>query len=85
MLTIGFKEILIIATLVGGLVWLRMFRTTMDRETTKFFRKLKDPNGAGGFGWKGLLIAFIVGMVCCCTVGLLIFRVWSYYHPQSGV
>lgn len=83
MLTIGFKEILVIAALIGGLVWLRMFRNTMDQGTAKFFKKLKGPEGGGGFGWKGMLMAFLVGMICCCLMALLIFRVWSYYHPVA--
>ena len=85
MLTIGFKEILVIGGIIGALVWVRMFRTTMDQKTAKFFRKLKGPDEGNGFGWKGLLVAFLVGMVCCSFVAFVLFRVWSYYHPSEGV
>lgn len=85
MLTIGFKEILVIAAIIGALIWMRMFRTKMDQETTNFFRKLKGAKDGQGFGWKGLLIAFLVGIICCWTFGLMVFRIWSYYHPGAGV
>jgi len=79
-LTISFKEILIIGALIGGLIWMRAFRNTMDRETVKFFKKLKGPKSGEGFGWRGVLVAFLVGMVCCCLGAFMIFRVWSYFQ-----
>ena len=84
MLTIGFKEILVIVAIIGALLWMRMFRNTMDRETTRFFHKLKGPEGGGGFGWRGILVAFVVGMVACCAMGYFIFRIWTFYHRASG-
>ena len=84
MLTIGFKEILVILAIIGAMVWMRMFRTTMDRETTRFFKKLKGPEAGGGFGWRGILVAFLVGMVCCCIVAVILFRVWNYYQRVAG-
>lgn len=84
MLSIGFKEILVIAAIVGGLVWMRLFRTTMDRETVKFFQKLKGPEHGEGFGWKGLLIAFVAGLIFCCTFALIVLRIWGLYHAEPG-
>jgi len=60
-----------------------MFRDTVDQKTVQFARKLRGPENGTGFGWKGLLVAFILGMVCCCTLAVLMFRVWMLFHPGS--
>lgn len=84
-MSIGFKELLLILALVGGLIWMRSARVKMDQETEKFFHKLKGPESGGqGFGWRGLLVAFVLGLVCCCVFALVVLRIWAYYHPTAA-
>ena len=85
-MTIGFKEICIILGIVGVMIWMRMIRTAAEENTTQFFRKLKGPQGGGlGFGWRGLLIAFFVGIALCCGFALVVLRIWIYYHPDASI
>lgn len=82
MITIGFKEILIILGIVAFMIWLKMFRTSMEQNTTQFFKKLKAPaEGGSGFGWRGLLIAFLVGIGVCIGFAVVVIRLWNFYHP----
>jgi hypothetical protein len=81
LLTIGFKELLLIGALIGGLIWMRMFRARMDQATEQFFHRLKAPDAGGtGFGWRGLAVAFVLGLACCGGVLLVLCRVWSWYQ-----
>ena len=83
-MTIGFREILIILGIVGMMIWMRMVRISMEENTTHFFRKLKAPQGSGdGFGWRGLLIAFLVGIALCCGFAFVVLRIWVFYHPAA--
>ncbi len=85
MITIGFKEILIIVGIVGFMIWMKMFRASMEENTTQFFKKLKGPyDGGKGFGWRGLLIAFLVGIGVCIGLAVVVIRLWSFYHPVGN-
>ena len=85
MITIGFKEILIIVGIVGFMIWMKMFRASMEENTTQFFKKLKGPaDGGRGFGWRGLLIAFLVGIGVCIGFAVVVIRLWSFYHPVGN-
>ncbi len=80
MLTIGIKEFLVIAGIVAFMIWIRMFRESMEKTTSTFMLKLKGPkSGGGGFGWRGLLLAFVVGIAACAGLILLILRLWQFY------
>ena len=83
-MSIGFKELILILAIIGALLWVRMFRTRLEGKTAEFMYKPQGPKG-GGFGWKGLLVAFLIGMVCCCAGAFMVFRIWLYYHPMPGV
>ncbi len=83
-MTIGFREFCIIVGIVGVMIWMRMLRTSVEENTTQFFRKLKGPQGdGGGFGWRGLLISFFVGIALCCGFAFVVLRIWIFYHPAA--
>ena len=85
MINIGIKEFLVILGIIAFMVWLRMFRTTMEENTTEFIKKLKAPESGGmGFGWRGLLAAFFLGILFCCGFAFLLLRIWDFYHPVGG-
>lgn len=81
MVSISIKELLIIAAIIGAMVWMRMARETMESTTSEFVKKLRGPGpGRPGFGWRGLVVAFVVGIASCCAFGYIIFRVVSLFH-----
>lgn len=85
MLSISVKEILILAAIIGGMIWMRMARETVEASTNEFVKKLRGPSpGRTGFGWRGLIIAFVVGMASCCALGYLIFRAIVLFQGQSN-
>ena len=80
-ISISIKEILILAAIIGGMIWMRMARETVEASTNEFVKKLRGPSpGRPGFGWRGLIIAFLVGMTCCCALGYMIFRIIVLYQ-----
>ena len=81
MISISVKEILILAAIIGGMIWMRMARETVEATTNEFVKKLRGPSlGRPGFGWRGLIIAFVVGMACCCALGYIIFRLVTLFR-----
>jgi len=85
LITIGIKEILVILGIIAFMVWVRMFRTSMEQNTRQFFKKLTAPDHGGtGFGWRGLLVAFAAGIVFCCGFAIIILRIWAFYHPVAS-
>ncbi len=80
-ISISVKEILILAAIIGGMIWMRMARETVEATTNEFVKKLRGPSpGRPGFGWRGLIIAFVVGMACCCALGYIIFRLVTLFR-----
>lgn len=85
MLSINFKEILLLGAIIGGMIWMRMARETLEVTTTQFVRKLKGPDGGRpGFGWRGLVVAFVVGIVSCCAFGYIVLRIVSLFQAGSN-
>lgn len=85
MVTIGFKEILIIVGIVAFMIWIKMFRTSMEENTSEFFKKLKGPSeGGSGFGWRGLLLAFVIGIAVCVAFAVVVIRLWNFYQPVGS-
>lgn len=85
MVSISFKEILLIGAIIGGMIWMRMARETMEASTSNFVKKLKGPDGYGqGFGWRGIVVAFVVGIVSCCAFGYVVFRIVALFHGQTN-
>lgn len=83
MISISVKEILILAAIIGGMIWMRMARETVEASTNEFVKKLRGPSlGRPGFGWRGLIIAFVVGMACCCALGYIIFRLVALFRGE---
>lgn len=85
MITVGIKEILVIVGIIAFMVWVRMFRTTVEKNTSDFFKKLKAPDDGGrGFGWRGLVVAFVLGVALCCGFAVIVLRLWNFYHPVGA-
>lgn len=79
MLSVSFKEIILVVAIIGALIWMRAFRTSMETQTERFFLKLKGPDYGPGFGWRGMLAAFVLGIVCCTLLAVVSYRLWSWY------
>lgn len=85
MITIGIKELFVLAGIIAFMVWIRMFRTALETNTSTFFKKLSGPDSGGrGFGWRGILAAFVVGIICCCVFAVIVLRIWVFYHPVGA-
>lgn len=85
MVSISIKEILLLAAIIGGMIWMRMARETMEATTSQFVKKLRGPaSGRPGFGWRGLVVAFVIGIVSCCAFGYIVFRVLSLYQGGAN-
>lgn len=81
MLSISVKEILILAAIIGAMIWMRMARETVEASTNHFVKKLRGPSaGRSGFGWRGLLVAFVVGIASCCAFGYIVYRIISLIY-----
>lgn len=83
-MSIGLKELLLLCAIIGGLVWVSMVRSNMEQKTARFMHKLKGPTHGDGFGWRGLLIAFILGITFCCLFAVIVLRIWTFYNPASA-
>lgn len=79
------KEFLIVAGIVAAIVWVSMVRSSMERNTARFMRKLNAPRSGEGFGWKGLLLAFVLGIACCGLLALVVLRIWNTFHATSAL
>lgn len=85
MISISVKEILILAAIIGGMIWMRMARETVEASTNEFVKKLRGPGpGRPGFGWRGIIVAFVVGMLCCCAFGYILMRVFSMFQGDGN-
>lgn len=86
MVSISIKEILIIGGIIGALIWMRMARESVEVGTDVFMRKLRGPSpGRSGFGWRGLVVAFVVGIVACCAFGYILLRLSTlFFGPGNG-
>ena len=83
--SISFKEILLIGAIIGGMIWMRMAQETLEASTSNFVKKLKGPGRHGpGFGWRGLIVAFVVGIVSCCAFGYVVFRIVSLFYGRTS-
>ena len=81
MISISIKEILILAAIIGAMIWMRMARETVEATTNQFVKKLRGPSlGGTGFGWRGIVVAFVVGIVCCCLFGYIVYRIVSMFQ-----
>lgn len=81
MISISIKEILILAAIIGALIWMRMARETVEATTNQFVKKLRGPSpGRSGFGWRGIVVAFVVGIVSCCVFGYIVYRIVSMFQ-----
>ena len=75
MISISIKEILILAAIIGAMIWMRMARETVEASTHQFVKKLRGPgSGRTGFGWRGIVVAFVVGIVFCCLFAYVVYR-----------
>ena len=85
MISISIKEILILAAIIGAMIWMRMARETVEASTNEFVKKLRGPSlGRPGFGWRGIIIAFVVGMACCCAFGYVVFRIIALFQGEAN-
>lgn len=81
MISISIKEILILAAIIGAMIWMRMARETVEATTHQFVKKLRGPSaGRTGFGWRGIVVAFVVGIVSCCAFGYIVYRIVSMFE-----
>ena len=80
-ISISIKEILILAAIIGAMIWMRMAREPVEATTNQFVKKLRGPSpGRDGFGWRGIVVAFLVGIVACSLFGYIVYRIVAMFQ-----